>query len=366
MKINDFQRIFKQYFTLTRGEKIGIYTLCIVLFLLIVANYLIDFIEFKQESDFSEIKEAIAAWEKKQNRVSFEKNLHLFKFDPNIISPEQFDSLNLTSSIKRNILKYRENGGRFYQTSDLRKIYGMNDSIFSAIEPFIIIDRICKKEVDQSKKNIKMYYFDPNSASLNELQALGFNKYQSNNIISYRTNGGVFRSKEDLLKIYGVNEYIYNRVEDWIQISKLYCSVNLDSEKYEIKIIELNSADSLKLISLKGIGSVFTSRIIKFRNLLGGFYEKKQLLEVYNFSEETYNGIEDQIIVDTTLIKKINLNFAEYSDFIRHPYITKETTQAILAYRDNNGSFESCSDLTDEGIINQALYQKLKHYLIVD
>ena len=46
-------------------------------------------------------------------------------------------------------------------------------------------------------------------------------------------------------------------------------------------VVEINTADSAELMRLNGIGASFSRRIVKYRNLLGGFISKEQLLEVY-------------------------------------------------------------------------------------
>ena len=109
--------------------------------------------------------------------------------------------------------------------------------------------------------------------------------------------------------------------------------------------IELNKADSVGLIQLNGIGATYATRIIKYRNLLGGYYSKKQLSEIYNFPEETYTRIQSQIYVDTAQIVKIRINFAEFSELIRHPYINKVQVKALLTYRETNGSLKNLSEL---------------------
>jgi len=86
-------------------------------------------------------------------------------------------------------------------------------------------------------------------------------------------------------------------------------------------------------------------------------------LEVYNFPEETFENIKNGISADTFLIKKIRLNFAEYADLLRHPYLNKKQVEAVLNYRDKNGSFQNILQLKTSGIIDSETFSRISPYL---
>ncbi|NSW93088.1 MAG: helix-hairpin-helix domain-containing protein, partial [Bacteroidales bacterium] len=77
-------------------------------------------------------------------------------------------------------------------------------------------------------------------------------------------------------------------------------------------LLDINSSDSAQLEALPGIGPVLSARIIKYRNLLGGFTAVDQLKEVYGLPEETFNLISKRLYADTLKIRKININKARY------------------------------------------------------
>ena len=60
-------------------------------------------------------------------------------------------------------------------------------------------------------------------------------------------------------------------------------------------LVELNMADTTTLKKVPGIGPVFANRIVKYRNLLGGFYAVSQLREVYGIDEETIKANKEKI-----------------------------------------------------------------------
>ncbi len=69
---------------------------------------------------------------------------------------------------------------------------------------------------------------------------------------------------------------------------------------YDKLMIELNTADTTTLKQLRGIGSILSLRIIKYRKKIGGFTHKEQLKNIYGLSEETYQNILPHVWVDTT------------------------------------------------------------------
>ena len=83
--------------------------------------------------------------------------------------------------------------------------------------------------------------------------------------------------------------------------------------------IELNSADTTALKSLPGIGSVFASRIIKYRELLGGFVSISQLLEVYGLDSTRYSRIAGLVVADSAAIRKLSVNSLRFAELLRHP-----------------------------------------------
>ena len=98
--------------------------------------------------------------------------------------------------------------------------------------------------------------------------------------------------------------------------------------------INLNTADSTALMTLRGIGAVFASRIIKYRNLLGGYYDKSQILEVYGITKETYSLFCDDIAASADDIVKIPVNTASFKEILHHPYFDYDMVVKIVRERE--------------------------------
>jgi DNA uptake protein ComE-like DNA-binding protein len=134
--------------------------------------------------------------------------------------------------------------------------------------------------------------------------------------------------------------------------------------KKTVRKIELNSCDSASLESLPGIGPVLSARIIKYRNLLGGYASVVQLREVYGLTEDTYSIISGRLTADTSAIRKIKINSADYKQLIKLPYFEKEEVSAILKYREMNGRFESINELVGNNLISREKAAKVRAYLV--
>jgi DNA uptake protein ComE-like DNA-binding protein len=143
---------------------------------------------------------------------------------------------------------------------------------------------------------------------------------------------------------------------------------NVRSGKYSPRVtnLELNSADSASLEGLPGIGPVLAARIIKYRNLLGGYAKVDQLKEVYGLPEETYNFISGRLTADSSVVKKIRINSADYKQMIRLPYFSKQEVSAILKYRELGGRINSMDDLIDNKLIAKEKADKIRPYLVFD
>lgn len=230
-----------------------------------------------------------------------------------------------------------------------------------------------KKSIEYIRKS-KSYYFEPfefnpNNISKYNWEKLGLTEANVKTINNYIKSGARFNSKQDFKKIYGITNEQYKKLESFIVIPNIEENNNIEKEKVNRKkykvIIEINKADKESLKTISGIGDVFSARIISYRNILGGYINKNQLLEVYGMDNEKFQQIENHIIVDTLLIKKININTAAFSEIIRHPYIDKYHTQSVLNYRKLMGNFGSIDELLENNIFDKELYYKIRKYISV-
>lgn len=111
-------------------------------------------------------------------------------------------------------------------------------------------------------------------------------------------------------------------------------------------VVELNGADTIILRKVPGIGAAFSGRIIKYRNLLGGFCSEKQLSEVYGIDESRYLSLKDWFIADSSLIRPVYVNLLPVDSIARHPYISYRQAREIVRLRKLYGALSGWETLS--------------------
>ena len=225
-------------------------------------------------------------------------------------------------------------------------------------------------------QKLDLFHFDPNTATAKDLLALGFMPNLATRITRYREKGGKFRTKSDLLKIYGVDSAFYERVYPFISLPERLAITKKGAKKYEQKNVlivkkaaekfDLNNADTSELKKIYGIGDKLALRILKYREALGGFVDMNQLKEVYGLDSLVINRLsENSTIQNEFQPKKININAASEKQLSSHPYLNK-VAKAIVSYRFQHGNFRAVEDIRNVGSIDEKSIQRVIPYLKVN
>lgn len=217
----------------------------------------------------------------------------------------------------------------------------------------------------------KLFKFDPNTIDIEGWQALGLSPKQAQSIANYRNKGGKFYKPEDLQRMYTITPAMYKKLLPYVEIenqNQAYAKKDFQYEKKEyvkkaVVIVEINQADSAGLDQIKGIGPAFAIRILKYRERLGGFYKKEQLMEVYGLDSLKYGEIKDQILVDPSAIKTININTADFNVLKTSPYLSYKQINAIIQFRKQHGNYSNINDLKKVSILTPQVIDKLSPYL---
>jgi competence ComEA-like helix-hairpin-helix protein len=227
-----------------------------------------------------------------------------------------------------------------------------------------------------------LFSFDPNTLDADGFKKLGLRDKTIRTLLNYRNKGGRFRKPEDLGKIYGLRQEEYQRLRPYIAIAggataaggsvenRNYSSASVqntlanDSKPlYTPKIIEINSADVAAFESLHGIGYKLATRIINFREKLGGFYSVDQVGETYGVPDSTFQKIKSRLKVDPQLIKKIDINKAGYDELNNHPYISARLAFRILKQRKESGHFSTVEEIKESVAQTAGSYEKVSAYI---
>lgn len=231
------------------------------------------------------------------------------------------------------------------------------------------------------EKEYHLFPFNPNTIGVNDWMALGLSEKQATVVEHYIAKGGKFRKPEDILKIFVLNDQKKQELLPYVRIEaesntfatntetpvapKEEFKKTFPSFSYKPFFIDVNKADSAGFEKLYGIGPKLASRIVKYREWLGGFTHVEQVKEVYGIADSTFNKFRVNLVISKVELKKININTATYDEFKEHPY-TRPFAGYIIKYRKSNSLFKSPEQIARVPNMTDSIYKKLLPYVVVE
>jgi competence protein ComEA len=283
----------RDLFSFSKKERSGIVILLLIIFILIVVRILIPHFIPAEKTDFSKWEAEVNTYLANTNKqIPEDRSLHLIAFNPNEVDSASLAEMGIPSKVVVNWMRYLEKGGRFRDKEGVKKIFGMTTGLFERLDSFISIPQVKVSNVNAGP------------------------------------NAFIVKAK---------NEYRHDTI---------FRQSFSKSKKEHISVVELNNTDSIHLVEIPGIGPVFASRIIRYRNLLGGYFAVDQLREVYGMRAENFIALAKYLTVDPSSLKTFNINFSTIQELGHHPYIGFKTARKIFRLRDKIGKFSSPEDLS--------------------
>ena len=281
----------RAYLTFTRKERFGILFLLLLISVLLVLPYL-----FRQSpgdpdpAGYEKFKEGIRHFESLTSDSAKESRIHdryqdhppssydptvrdsfrpvhaeLFYFDPNKISVPDWQRLGLSERPAQTIRHYLDKGGRFHKAEDLIKLYGLRPSDYERLAPYV--------------RNIKPLE--------NGKTQTGYDAKSAYNNLSVKRADSFFM----------------------VHPSQSGSTINRMSRK-KLEKTDINQADSVAWSLLPGIGEKLASRIIHFRERLGGFFQVDQVAETFGLPDSTFQKIKPCLRLGAVSLIPIDLNIA--------------------------------------------------------
>lgn len=223
------------------------------------------------------------------------------RFDPNTADSLELLSVGLPPYVARNILRYRKAGGVFRKPDDLARIYGLHDTVFTRIKPYITIPARERPAPE------------PPSPTLPADTARYKHPYADYMRAKYKPG----------------------------------------------KTVDLNTADTTELMRIPGIGPVRARKIVDYRRALGGFHSIAQVHEAYDLPEH----LGDWVHIGTPTVEKLYINKVSLSTLRAHPYLTFYQARAIVELRKREGSIRSVRQLLFLDEFTEADIKRLSPYL---
>ena len=283
-------------------------------------------------------------------------------FDPNTADFGELRALGLSKSEAASLLRYRAAGKVFRIPEDVALCYGIGDSLYRALAPYIRIGRQFAIAPHQYRterviaRPLEPSPFRIDTVTVNYLRAIGaLSRRQAEVFIRWRDMHGIY-DMEDLRECYMISDSLAEALEPYAIFPERKARMT------EFPV-ELNGADSATLRGIAGIGEKSVVRIIDYRRQLGGFVRPEQLAEIPGITESNYEKISRQIYCDSCRIRKIDINFASSNELARHPYIAPQTLRKLLKKRQLKGGWSNARELFDDDIFKPEEAARLAPYL---
>lgn len=391
----------KNYLYYTRQERNGIAVLLVLAVLLFALPLLYPFLITKEAVNTQEFQLATNSFRASLSNLSakqtaynnsYKKNnfqsrgesaptidAEEFSFNPNTSSKEDLMRLGLSGKTAQSIINYRNKGGQFRKVEDFKKIYTLSEEDYNRLKSYVELPSAAatasyqKDDIEAAVTTpAETFAFDPNTTSLEDFVRLGLTEKTAKSILNYRNKGGQFRKVEDFKKIYTLPEEDYQRLAAYIEIAiveqpKYTKNTPKTYQQASYEVLDVNAATAEQFQQFRGIGPSFSRRIVKFRELLGGFISTEQVGETYGLADSTFQKIIPYLKYNSANIQQLNINTATVEALKSHPYLSWTHAKAIVQHREENGLFKSVEYLQilsafDDG---KNTYQKVKPYLFV-
>ena len=269
-------------------------------------------------------------FEKKELKISR-------KFNPDLYSESDWQNMGFSEKQAAAIVKYKNYlGGSFVSKEKFKECFIISDENYSKLHSFLILPEKTPENFEENKRKFvsektKINYFEFNPNELNAIgwQKLGFSEKQANVIVNYRDKNlkGSFKSLEDIEKCFVISAEKFNELKPYIKLTIPQNNIQNTSSnstktaisKTDFSKTDLNKITFAQLIEF-GFDEKAAASYIGFRNKLGGFVNKNQILETYNIDK----NIAEKLITISPLtndnIHKYNLLNVSEEWLKNHPY----------------------------------------------
>jgi DNA uptake protein ComE-like DNA-binding protein len=200
----------------------------------------------------------------------------------------------------------------------------------------------------------KTYPFNPNFITDFKGYKLGMSVAEIDRLLAFRKTNKYVNSAQEFQKVTKVSDSLLNAISpyfkfpDWVNNKKEYppyAKTALD-KKTKIIVLDINQASKEDLMKVFGIGEALSDRILKQKELFGGFVSMEQMKDVWGLSPEVVENLNKYFKVSILpKVKKFNINNASVKELSQFPYFRYALAKSIVTYRSMNGDIKGSADL---------------------
>ena len=324
---------------------------------------------FKKTADIRKLRMLSAEQKERLVKLAIVKKrarpqVQSFRFNPNTVDANQLQQLGLEAWRAGAYVKYRTKiDDGFSRPEQLERL------------PFLEPDQVDKLvaladfPLPPKLKLDDHFRFDPNTISGDSLQLLGFPEWQVNAFLKFRGDRRTtFRRAEDLRRVSVLDSNLVTLALPLIDIAPFptnpapAASIKIYTPPPPLASVDINTTDTTLLKSIPGIGSYYAKRLVRFRDLLGGFSSLEQVATTRSLPDSTYQKMEPYLQLGP-VFRLIELNQASEEDLYSHPYINRKLARIVVRYREQHGPFTGPEDLGGIRILKEETLNQLLPYL---
>lgn len=239
--------------------------------------------------------------------------VRLAPFDPNALTVQEWEARGVPHFVAGRLVKYREAAGGFKAKAQVKKMYGLTDSLYQRLAPFMQLPDAVPRRGERGG------YAAHTPGPDGQFPPVA------------NAGSGTFPRKPRHLQPF-----------------------------------DLNTADTTQLMLIRGIGPGRAKGVVKYRNQLGGYLREDQLAEVFVLRDapDLRDSLRKYTFVATGFTPKlVNVNIATFDELYLHPYIGKARARSIVAYRQQHGPFKQVEDLKQLPVLKAEDWEKMRPYL---
>lgn len=250
-------------------------------------------------------------YERDGSRFPVVARVRLAPFDPNALTAEGWEARGVPHFVAARLMKYGAAAGGFKAKAQIKKMYGLEDSVYQRLAPFIQLPDEAPRREYASNRPGPDGKFPP--------------------FASGETAPGKFPRKPRNLQPF-----------------------------------DLNRADTTQLMQIRGIGAGRARWVVRYRNQLGGYLREDQLDEVFVLRDapDLRDSLKKYTFVAPGFAPQgVSVNTASFEELYLHPYIGKPRARLMVAYRQQHGPFHSIEELKKVPVLKPEDVDKLRPYL---
>lgn len=233
--------------------------------------------------------------------------VRLSPFDPNALSAEGWEARGVPHFVAGRIVNYGQKAGGFRAKSQVQRIYGLPDSVYQRLAPFMQLPEALPGRGD---------------------------KYAATDRPAFGDKGAL--------------------------------PSRFPRKPAHLQPFDLNQADTTQLMQIKGIGRGRAKWIVKHREELGGYLSENQLPEVFVLRDapDLVDSLRKYTFVVSGFVPRpVPVNSASFDELWPHPYVGKPLARLIVAYRKQHGPFATPDDLRQLKLLKEENFVKLRPYV---